>query len=114
MHSSGLRCGLTAVLRLPLPACPQRGGGPLPLGLYAAQLVLNLAWQPLFFRAKSFKWAKRDILALLGVLGATIYQFAQVDSVAAQLMVPYFSFCCYATALTFSISDLNPGAGRAE
>jgi tryptophan-rich sensory protein len=33
----------------------------VPLSLYASQLALNLAWQPLFFKAKNFKWALTDI-----------------------------------------------------
>lgn len=39
----------------------QAGGGPLPLGLYAAQLALNFAWSPLFFKAHNLKAAAVDI-----------------------------------------------------
>ena len=37
------------------------GGGPLPLGLYAAQLALNLAWSPIFFKVKEIGYAVADI-----------------------------------------------------
>lgn len=84
------------------------GGGPLPLGLYAAQLVLNLAWSPLFFRAHNLKAASAEITALLGVLGATIWEFSKVDALAAQLMLPYLGWVSFATALTWNIYLNNP------
>lgn len=42
-------------------APPAAEGGALPLGLYAAQLLLNLAWQPLFFIKKDLRAASVDI-----------------------------------------------------
>ncbi|KAL4431592.1 hypothetical protein ABPG77_001434 [Micractinium sp. CCAP 211/92] len=84
------------------------GGGPLPLGLYAAQLVLNLAWTPLFFKAHNLKAATVDITALVGVLGATIYEFSKVDTLAAQLLIPYLGWVSFATALTINIMQNNP------
>ncbi|KAL4458998.1 hypothetical protein ABPG75_013863 [Micractinium tetrahymenae] len=86
----------------------QAGGGPLPLGLYAAQLALNFAWSPLFFKAHNLKAAAVDITALLGVLGATIYEFNKVDTLAAQLLIPYLGWVSFATALTYNILANNP------
>lgn len=54
------------------------GGGPLPLGLYAAQLVFNFAWSPLFFKAHNLKAATADITALVGLVAATAYEFSKV------------------------------------
>lgn len=79
------------------------GGGPLPLTLYAAQLALNFAWSPIFFKAHNLKGASLDITALLGVLGATIYEFSKVDTVAAQMMLPYLGWVSFASALTWNI-----------
>lgn len=92
----------------------QRGAGALPLGLYVAQLVLNLAWQPLFFNAKNFKWAKIDLFALLGVLTATIFEFNKVDTQAAQLLGPYFAFSVYALFLTYGIAGRNPAEDHSK
>lgn len=81
----------------------QQGGGPLPLGLYATQLLLNFAWTPLFFKAHDLKAASIDITVLLGVLGATISEFSKMDRTAAALMLPYLAWTSYATALTYNI-----------
>jgi tryptophan-rich sensory protein len=45
--------------------------------------------------------------ALLGVLSLTIWQFAQVDPLAAQLMLPYAAFSVFAAALTYEIRTRN-------
>ena len=37
------------------------GGGSLPLTLYGVQLVLNLAWSPIFFKKKDIGFALLDI-----------------------------------------------------
>ena len=84
------------------------GGGEHPMGLYAAQLVLNFAWSLLFFRARSIKWALLDILALLGVLVATVCSFYSVDPVAGYLLVPYLAWVSFATALTANLYVMNP------
>lgn len=83
------------------------GGGPVPLGLYATQLALNLAWSPTFFKLHSPKAAALDITALLGVLAATIVKFDAVDRTAAALMLPYAAWSAFATALTYEIWRLN-------
>lgn len=86
----------------------QAGGGPIPLGLYALQLALNFAWSPLFFKLHNLKVASYEITALAGVLFATIVEFAKVDTLAAELMVPYLGWALFATALTWNIHLNNP------
>lgn len=88
------------------------GGGPLPLSLYAAQLVLNFLWSPLFFKVHNLKAATIDITALVGLIAATIYEFNKVDPVAAQLMLPYLGWGSFATALTWNIFLNNPQVCR--
>lgn len=41
------------------------GGGWLPLGLYALQLALNLAWTPIMFIRKDLPLALIDITGVL-------------------------------------------------
>lgn len=88
----------------------KNGGGVLPLSLYGVQLVLNLAWSPIFFRQHEIGYALLDITALLGVLGATIVEFNKVSPTASYLLLPYLAWSSYATALTANIYQNNPGA----
>ena len=39
----------------------KNGGGALPLSLYGVQLLMNLAWSPLFFRSHEIGFALLDI-----------------------------------------------------
>lgn len=84
------------------------GGGEHPLALYAVQLVLNLAWSLLFFRAKSLTWALLDITALWGVLLTTVAAFFKVDRVAGALMLPYLAWVSFAGVLTATLYVQNP------
>lgn len=79
----------------------------LPLTLYAVQLVLNLAWQALFFGAKRLGAAFYDILLLDVTLIATIAAFQPVNEVAANLLKPYLAWVLFATALSWRLWDLN-------
>ena len=83
------------------------GAGAGTLGLYAVQLGLNLAWQPLFFKSHNLKAASYDINALLVVLAITTRQFFKYDHYAGLAMLPYCAFCVFAAALTFSIRMKN-------
>jgi translocator protein len=83
------------------------GAGRVTLGLYAAQLALNLAWQPLFFKKHDLKLAEWDISVLLVLLGVTVYKFNQFDPTAALLMVPYVAFSTFAALLTHRFRVLN-------
>ncbi|MEW5306559.1 MAG: hypothetical protein WDW36_009015 [Sanguina aurantia] len=97
------------------------GGGlrvqQVPLGLYAAQLALNLAWTPIFFKAHRIKLALVDISALLVLVVLTASKFSTVIGMrtTALLMGPYLLWSAFAAALTYSILALNPSAkaGRA-
>lgn len=39
----------------------RKGGGFVPLALYAAQLALNLAWSPIFFKKHQLGFALADV-----------------------------------------------------
>ena len=77
------------------------------LTLWSVQLVLNLAWTPLFFAAGLYTFALVDIVLLLGVLVATTLAFRRTSSVAAWLLVPYLAWVGFATALNAGIVVLN-------
>jgi tryptophan-rich sensory protein len=80
---------------------------------FVAQLVLNLAWSPVFFGAGAVDWAFLIVLAMAALLIVTVALFWRVKRVAALLLLPYLAWLCLATALTYEIGRLNPGADRA-
>lgn len=78
-----------------------------PLGVYAVQLLLNLAWTPLFFGAARYGTALVEIVVLLVAILVTIVLFSRIHRVAALLLVPYAGWTLFATALNGSIWLLN-------
>ena len=87
-----------------------RGRGPdrrRALMLFAVQLVLNGAWSILFFGLKLIGPALIEIAVLLIAIGATIVAAFHISTIAALLLVPYFAWVCYATALNAAIWWLN-------
>ena len=77
------------------------------LTLWAVQLVLNLAWTPLFFAAGLYAVALAEIVVLLVVLVATVLAFRRTSALAAWLLVPYVAWTAFATALNAGIVVLN-------
>lgn len=86
-------------------------GRTVALLLVAAQLALNLAWAPLFFREQQILWA----LVLLGTIWlaavVTTFAFARVNRIAAWLMLPYLVWLSFAAGLNFQIWRDNPHGG---
>lgn len=81
------------------------------LVLFAVQLVVNLAWTPLFFGLHEV-WPAVAVIAVLFVLAAaTTIVFGRVRSLAGWLLVPYLAWLVYAGLLAYGIASLNPGAG---
>jgi tryptophan-rich sensory protein len=74
---------------------------------WSVQLVLNLAWTPLFFAADRYALALVDIVLLLGAVVATIASFRRTSPAAAWLLVPYAAWVGFATALNAAIVVLN-------
>ena len=77
------------------------------LTLWSGQLVLNLAWTPLFFAADRYALALADIALLLVAVAATIVLFRRTSPPAAWLLVPYLAWVAFATALNAAIVVLN-------
>lgn len=95
----------------------QKGKGRvLPMTLYIVQMLLNQAWQPIFFKAHRLDWALGDAAAMLGVAAAATVSMAKTAGPAKilPLMVPYVAFIGFATALTYNIHKNNPQAHKIE
>lgn len=100
---------LGLALALILHARGSRGRG-LAITLFMVQLVLNLAWTPVFFGAGKIQLAMWIIVAMLGLSIVITFLFARIRRPAAWLMVPYMVWISYAGCLTWGIGQLNPGA----
>ena len=78
------------------------------LGVYAAQLVLNAAWTPLFFGAERYGLAVAEIAVLWLAIVVNIVMFRRISRPAAWLLVPYLLWVTYAASLT------SPSGGSTE
>lgn len=83
--------------------------GNVPYVLFCAQLVANALWSWLFFTWHQGMLAFIEILVLLALIAATIVSFSTVNRLAAALLVPYMLWVCFATVLTYSVWQRNPG-----
>lgn len=84
-------------------------GAAAALELFLVQLFLNAAWSWIFFVWHRGGVAFAEILVLWGVILATLVAFWRVRPAAGWLLVPYLAWVSFASALTYSIWQLNPG-----
>lgn len=82
------------------------GWGPA-LWAFAGQLVLNAIWTPLFFGAGQYGLALLDIVAMWCAIGVTVLLFWRANRPAALLLLPYWAWVTFATALNFAIWQMN-------
>jgi benzodiazapine receptor len=81
------------------------------LTMFLIQLVLNLAWSPIFFAAHDITLAKWVIFVMAMTAAAAAGQFLRIRKAAGLLMVPYLAWLVFAVVLNGAIETLNPGAG---
>lgn len=75
----------------------------------AADLALNAAWTPLFFRLRSPRAALAGVAALDAANVALVAQAWRVDRRAGAALLPYLAWTGFATALSAAIARRNPG-----
>jgi translocator protein len=85
-------------------------GRGLAIGLFAAQLILNLAWSPIFFGLHRVTTAMVVILLMLALAATATWLFARIRKAAALLMLPYLGWLAFAALLNWQILQLNPDA----
>jgi tryptophan-rich sensory protein len=88
---------------------PKQDRHAIPIALFVAQLVVNALWSWLFFAWHLGAWAFVDVLILLALIAATIIAFWRVRPLAGILLLPYFVWVSFASALTWSVWQNNPG-----
>ncbi len=86
----------------------------LALVLFAVQLLLNLAWSPLFFGAHQIGLSFFLILAIIAAALPTAWWFGQIRKVAGWLMVPYLLWLGFAAVLCWQIWQLNPDSAAVQ
>lgn len=88
---------------------PKEGRHALPLALFVAQLAVNALWSWLFFAWHLGAAAFADVLLLFALIAATIIAFWRVRPLAGLLLLPYLAWVGFASALTWSVWQGNPG-----
>ncbi|MBU2885314.1 tryptophan-rich sensory protein [Gilvimarinus agarilyticus] len=77
--------------------------------LFLLQLSVNALWSWLFFAWQLGAAALLDIVVLLSLLVATVWQFRRFDKTAAWLLAPYVGWVSFAGVLNYTVWRLNPG-----
>jgi tryptophan-rich sensory protein len=83
----------------------------IPLVIFGIQLVMNVAWSWLFFGLQSPGLAVIDIFLLLAAIIATLIAFWRRSGIAGLLLVPYFGWVGFASALNVAIWWMNSHLG---
>ena len=100
---------LGLALAMILHARGARGRG-VALAVFAAQLLLNFAWSPIFFAMHRVGLALAVVLAMLVLAGIATLLFARIRAASGWLMLPYVAWLIFASLLTWQINQLNPHA----
>jgi benzodiazapine receptor len=78
------------------------------LTLFIAQLAFNALWSWLFFGWHRGALAFADVLLLWVLIVATAISFWRIRPLAGALLVPYLLWVSFASALNYSMWQLNP------
>lgn len=86
---------------------PERHDVRRAVSLFAVQLALNVLWSIVFFGMQSPLYGFIIIVLLWVVLLATVTTFYRISKPAGVLLVPYFLWGSFASALNLAILILN-------
>ncbi len=80
----------------------------IALGIFAVQLLLNLAWTIVFFGLYSLFGAVIAIVFLWIAILINIVAFWRISKAAGALLIPYILWVSFAGVLNISVWMLNP------
>ena len=103
--------GVALALVLSARGAPGRG---LALAVFVVQLLLNLAWSPVFFGAHQPTAALLIMLVLLVATVGTLALFWRIRRLSGVLLLPYLAWLLFASVLNWQFVQLNPGAERID
>ena len=78
------------------------------LTLFLLQLAFNALWSWLFFAWHRGAWALADVFVLWILIVATLVSFWRVRPLAGAVLTPYLLWVSFASALNYSLWQLNP------
>ena len=78
------------------------------LTLFLVQLAANALWSWLFFAWHRGALAFADVLLLWVLIVATLIAFWRIRPLAGALLLPYLLWVSFASALNYSVWQLNP------
>ena len=76
--------------------------------LFLVQLAFNALWSWLFFAWHKGAGSFADIVLLWVLIVATVVAFWRIKPLAGALLLPYLAWVSFATALNYSVWQLNP------
>jgi benzodiazapine receptor len=85
-------------------------GDSFAMSAFLVQLILNLAWTPLFFGMRQIGLALADIILLIGAVIVTMFSVSglQIWGIPTWLLLaPYLGWLTYAAALNAALYVLN-------
>jgi benzodiazapine receptor len=88
-------------------------GRTVAMTLFVVQLLLNLAWSPIFFGFHKIQLAAWWILLMFVTAAAATYAFWRIRRLAGWILLPYLVWLCFAGSLSYKIARLNPHGVRA-
>nr|WP_294533373.1 TspO/MBR family protein [uncultured Rhodoblastus sp.] len=91
---------------------PDAGARTILLALFAANILLNIAWSPLFFRWRRPDWAFIELIPFWASILALILHCARFSPRAAYLLLPYLTWVTFAGWLNFRVVQLNAPFAR--
>jgi tryptophan-rich sensory protein len=91
------------VLRTP----PQTSRRSLAIGLFIAQLCMNVGWSAAFFGANSALFGMIVIVPFWILIVTTAVVFGKIDRAAGWLFAPYIAWVAFASVLNAAILLLN-------
>jgi tryptophan-rich sensory protein len=83
-----------------------RGWTPL-LTFFAVHLVFNALWSWIFFAWRSGAWSFADIVLLWLMIAFLVIAFWRIRPLAGTLLVPYWGWVTFASALNYAIWKRN-------
>jgi tryptophan-rich sensory protein len=83
-------------------------GASSALSLFITQLAFNALWSWLFFGWHLGALAFAEVLVLWALILATLIAFWRITPWAGALLIPYFAWVTFASALNLAIWRLNP------